>query len=1126
MYKIFSEVFRNGPCLLPNFFLKMKLTCILLLLTFMQIRAATYAQKVSINAENASLSEVITQIVKQTGFNFFYNNVSLEGVKPITIKTTNEDLARVLDRCFVGQPLTYAIKNKAVLITRKIEKVSNVLSDRKISGKVTDDHGQPLPGVGIRVKNGTVATTSDASGNYAISVPDNAAVLVFSFIGFETREVTIGAESTLNISLKPDVKNLDDVVVVGYGTQKKINLTGSVSTINFDKQSMNTRAISNVSSAMAGLASGISVRQSNGLPRDNNDANITIRGVGTLNLGSAPLVLVDGQVADANSVSPNDVASISILKDAASAAIYGSRAANGVILITTKTGKNMNGKTDFTYNNYVGWKSPTLIPDWAYNTVDHMKLINMTLINSGSAAAYSDADIAEWEQGIKTDPISYPSTNWWDALIKRNLTQDHYISARGGNDRINFYTSMDYYKDDGMVDNSGFDRINFRNNLSYKVNDWLRLGTNATYIASNAEPVDVDDIFQWFRASSPSILPRHPDGRYGSPQLPGEVSTNNPLQSVQQQRGESKGTRFQGKIFGVVTPLAGLSVTASYSANILQQFTWGGSVPVDLWNFKTGTITDDNSKDTKVIRNNFQKYNRKIIDLYADYTKAFGKHHGHLLGGFNQEYYKTESFAGARQDLLSYDIPVINAATGEITSLTGNANDYALRSFFGRANYDYDNKYLFEVNMRYDGSSRFSPANGKRWGIFPSASVGWVVSRENFFKPLNNVVTDLKLKASYGILGNNGIGNYDWQNTYDVVKYPFNDIPTTALNYSAFGAGDITWEETAVTNIGIETRILKNIDLTLEYYNKLTDHILAKIPIPGTNGGITAPYVNSAKVKNSGFNVEAGYSQRIGKLNISTNLNFSYNKNKILSYKGNFIEGHDQNNTSAWTEGKPIGIFWVREVDHIIQTQQEVDDLVAAGYTFAPIKPGPGDFLYKNTNGDKAFDSNDRVLKGNPMPLYTYGGSVTLNYAGVDLSVYFDGVGKWDKYLNSSVYALTHNTGNFIYPTSYLNMWTPEHTNTNIPKVYNGSQVNNQVSDFYLHSAAYFKVRSLQLGYTIPTSVTKRLGLTKCRVFGNLENYFTSTKWPNLDPEMTRSTNDDASYPLGKIASFGLQVGF
>lgn len=1105
-----------------KYLLMTKLTIIIsLIFSFQAVADNISAQTINLKLKNVSVETAIKTIEAQGAYRFVYKTETLPREKEISIAADNAPLSYVMDRILRNTPLSYELINNTlvVIVPRNEDKV------KIISGKVTENDGSPLSGVSVLEKGTSNGTASREDGTFSLNVSADNAILVFSSTGYLSKEVR--ASNNMAVILEKIDAELEQVIVVGYGVQKKVNLTGAVSTVDFDKPSMSSRSITNVSSALAGLASGISVRQSNGLPGNNNNANLSVRGVGSLNISSEPLVIVDGQIADMGSVNPNDVASVSILKDAASAAIYGSRASNGVILITTKTGKGTGGKVHFSYNNYMGWKSPTLLPDYSYNTLDYMKLITMVQQNNNITPWYSEAVINEWTEGVKTDPIRYPSTNWWDAIIKKNVIYNHNISARGGNDKVDFYTSLNYNNDDGLMANSAFSRLNVRNNLSYKINDWLRLGNNVSYISSKSGPFtndnDVNNIFEWFRAASPSMLPQHPDGRYGAPQLPNETGTNNILRTLQQSRGEGKATRFQGKIFGVITPLKGLSITASYFADVAQTFSWSGSEPADLWNFRTGEKTSDNSGNTRTLRNNFQKSQREVIDVYGDYVKNFGRHHAHLLAGYNQEYFKSQSFAGARQGLLNYNVPVLNAATGDITSLTGGANDYGLRSFFGRFNYDFDNKYLFEANLRYDGSSRFSPDN--RWGVFPSASVGWMISREDFFISLKPVFTNFKLRASYGELGNNGIGNYDWQNSYSVVKYPFNKTATTGLNYKAFGNPNITWESTVVSNLGIDMRLFNKLDFSLGYYDKLTKNILIDQVIPATNGGINAPKVNAATVRNSGFEAEAGYAQSLGRMNISAALNFSYNKNRIIKYQGNYIEPHGQN-AGAWTEGYPIGVFWVREVDHIIQTQQEVDDLKAAGYTFSPATPGPGDFLYKDTNGDKKINDDDRVLKGNPIPVFNYGGNISLEFAGIDASVYFSGVGKWDKYLNSSVYSLAHNIGNYIFPTAYLNMWTPENTNTHIPKVYSTNTVNNQVSDYFLHKADYFKIRSLQLGYSLPGSLIKRIKLNKFRVFANLENYFTWTKWPNMDPEMDRSLNDDTSYPLTRTASVGLQVGF
>ncbi len=995
--------------------------------------------------------------------------------------------------------------------------VAPLVAARKITGEVFDEKGGGLPGVSIIIKGTTRGTVTDTDGKFAIETPDEAGTLVFSYVGYETKEVAIGTSNSIRVTLADDKKLLEEVVVVGYGTQKKANLTGAVSSVNFEDQAISSRATTNVSSLLSGMAAGIRIQQSSGIPSQNNNASISIRGVGSLNASQAPLIIIDGMIADINSVSPNDVASVSILKDAASASIYGSRASNGVILIKTKSGANANGKVSFTYNNYVGIRSPTIMHDVISNTADHMALINTVVVNSGFKPQFTDAQIDEWREKSLTDPIGYPNTDWSKDLIKKNTIMNHNLSARGGNEKINFYTSVDYFKDDGLISNTAFQRFNFRNNLSYKVNNWLTLGNNLTYINTKADPAETTNIFTFWRATSPGVLPKHPDGRYGAAQTPsGETGANNPLQRAEQLTGENLSNVVQGKVFATLTPLKGLSVTGSYFLNLSQNTDWLGSIPYDRWDFQKEIVTLPAGDYRLSLSNSYAKFQRQIIDVFADYSLDLGKNYLKFLAGYNQEDYYQSNFNASKRDLLSYDTPVLNAAPSE-PQAGGSATDYGIRSVFGRVNYAFDNKYLFEANVRYDGSSRFAP--GSRWGVFPSVSAGWQLSEEAFWAPLRNTVNFFKLRASWGQLGNNNIGNYEWQNFYQAANYALNGSIVQGLAYRSFGNPNITWETTNVLNVGADLRLFNALTLDINYYNKTTNNILANLPIPNVNGGIGAPRFNSARVQNSGFETEVRYAKTIGKLGITGGLNFAYNKNRILEYKGDFIE--PRNVSQAWTEGQPIGVYWVREVDRIVQQQEEVNSLLSQGYVFNPSTPGPGDFLYKDQNGDKIINDADRILKGNPIPLITYGGSAGLTYGGFDLNVMFDGVAGWDKFLQGDLYGTNRTVIGYLWPSAYRGMWTAENPSTTIPKMYTNNPKNNQVSDYFLHSAAYLRLRSLQLGYTLPVSLMKSIKLDRIRVFANLENYFTFTKWPGQDPE-----TDDITYPISKTASFGLKVSF
>lgn len=997
-----------------------------------------------------------------------------------------------------------------------------IVEDKVVTGRVVDEKEGGLPGVSVVVKNTTRGTTTDADGKFRLAIPEgNLTTLVFSFVGYVSQEMVVGNQTHLAISLQVDLKSLEEVVVIGYGTQKKANLTGAVSTVNFENDAINSRSTTNVSTMLAGMSSGIRVQQVNGLPSDNNNSSLTVRGVGSLNNSSAPLVVIDGQVADINSVSPNDVATVTVLKDAASAAIYGSRASNGVILITTKNGRDTQGKVTFTYNNFVGNRTPAQVANLVGNSPDYMYLVNMMYANSGLAAKFTPQYIEEWREGSKTDPIRYPNTNWLEAMIQRNTVINHNFSGRGGNEKINFYSSFDYFKDNGLVPNTGFRRINFRNNLSYQINKWLKLGNNVTVISTKAEPATVDDAFMWIRATTPAVVPKHPDGRYGSGQLlAGEGGSNNGLMSAENRRGETKGTQLQGKLFAVLTPFKGLSITGSYFTDLFFQERWTGTIYTDMWNFQTEKVGIDRTTGTRLsLTNTSRKNHRQVYDLYADYAVSFGKHNLQVLGGFNQEQYITNNFSASRSDLLSYNTPVLDAAAND-PQAGGNASDFSIRSFFGRASYNFNRKYMLETNLRYDGSSRFAP--DRRWGLFPSVSAGWMVSAEDFWNPLSHVINDFKVRASWGKLGNNGIGNYEWQEFYQAANYNFNGTIVPGLVYSDFGNPIITWESTNVLNIGADIRLFNTLNLDLNYYNKETGNILANLPIPLVNGGIGAPRMNAAQVQNRGFEAEIKYQRTLGRIALNFGANMGYNRNRILTYKGSLIEPRAV--AQAWTEGQPIGIYWVREIDRIIQAESEVKALVDQGYTFHPSTPGVGDFLYRDANGDKAINDNDRVLKGNPIPLITYGGTFGASMLGFDFNLYFDGVGKWDRYLQGSLYSLNHQEG-YQWPQEYMNAWTSENRSTTIPKVYFNNPKNDQSSDYFLKKADYLKIRSLQLGYTLPATLIKQIKLTKFRVFANLENYFTFTKWPTMDPEVVPSGYDQ-TYPLSRTFSMGLSVSF
>lgn len=1098
----------------------MKLSFFIMFVALLQISANGLGQeaKVSLQVTNSSVSDVFNEIESQTDYRFVYKSDDLHELAAVSVNVEKDKVSTVLRDLLASTSLEYRILDDGlIVITKNIDKQGT-----KITGTVTDANGSPLPGVNIVEKGTNNGAVTDLDGNYSITVSSEEAVLSFSFVGYLTEEIEVGGQTNVDVTLIEDIQALDEVVVVGYGTQKKVNMTGAVTSVDFESEAISSRPLTNVSSALTGLFPGMVVTQGNGAPSSASDgATIRIRGVGTLNAGSAPLILIDGQPGDINAVNPNDVASVTVLKDAASSAIYGSRASNGVIIVTTKTGSDTHGKLVLNYTGNMGLSEPTKLFDVISNTADHMTLINQIQENSNLSPLFTQEFIDEWRQKSKTDPILYPNTNWWDAIIKPNTIQNHSLSARGGNDKVNFFTSLGYLNNNGIIDHTGYERITFRNNLSYKLNDWLKLGGNLTALFGKANSNDEENILRRFNGLSPGILPKHPDGRYGGAMTGGveqQAGRNNIIHSIETSIGERNTQRYTGKLFGILSPIAGLEIEGSYSVDMYHYNEWSSQRLSNIWDFQNETVIFDLESDRLGISNYNTKRQRHIYDLFATYQKSYGKHNMKVLTGFNQEYFKEVRFNASKKDLYSVDIPVLDAAPND-PQAGGNAYDFAVRSYFGRLNYDYSGKYLFETNFRYDGSSRFHP--DKRWGFFPSFSAGWRVSEEPFWGEIGNFMSYLKLRASWGQLGNSGIGNYEWQSVYEAANYSFDGTIVQGLAPNAIANSNMTWETTDVFNMGADMNIFENFSVSLDYYNKFTHGILANIPIPFVNGGLTAPRINSAEVRNSGIEANIIYNKRIGSFNIAASVNGSYNKNIIENYKGDYLEPHGP---GVWTEGQPIGIFWVREVDRIIQEQSEIDQLINDGWTFNPSTPGPGDFLYKNTNDDKVIDDDDRVLKGNPIPVFTYGGTLNISYGGFDFYTLVNGISGWDKYLNDIThwpfFSLQQRAGGYLYLTDFLNSWTPENRSTSIPKIYTNDSKNDQQSDYFLHDASFMRIKSIQLGYTIPSDITQRVNIEKVRIYVNLENYFTFTSFPGMDPEIDVSWK----YPIMKTTSFGLNI--
>ena len=761
---------------------------------------------------------------------------------------------------------------------------------RTISGTVTDKSGEPIIGANVLVKGTSQGIITDLDGNFTLNnVPANAE-LVISYIGYKEQTIKVGSQTSFSVKLVEDTELIDEVVVVGYASQKKVNLTGSVASVNMEEIA-EKRPITNLSSGLAGMAAGVSVTSSSNIP-GNDNASILVRGQGSLN-NSAPLIIIDGVESNINTVAPQDVETMTVLKDAASASIYGSRAANGVILITTKKGKQ--GKIAIDYTGYVSMESVGKTMETVNNYADFMELRNEAHYNSGSGeyAQFSRETIDAWRNDNGQNPLLYPNTDWADEVFKTAVATNHNISMSGGTDKISFFTSFGYLNNPGIIDKAGYERYSFRSNVEAKVASWLTLGARLNgYLSDNGIASDyISNVFTYSYASVPGIVYRHPDGRLGGAQASGEdIQANNPLYYIYNKTGNKKVRNFRGAFNGTITPCKGLTIQGSYSYELTDKDNWYKTNAIDLWNFATDQIVRSD-----VNRQSINNYNRKEERIFMDGTiryenKFFNDRLDlNVMVGASQEMYRDRKINAGKYDPVDSSMDVIDGAVGDATS-SGAHTEWAMRSYFGRLNLGWEDKYLLEMNFRADASSRFQ--KGNRWGYFPSFSAAWRMDQEAFMRGTRSWLDALKLRASYGELGNNFLGdtfeaNYMAIPAYSDANYALGNVKQIGMTQNALANANLTWETTAVTNFAVDFAVL-NIRLsgTVEYFIKNTRDILIDLPIPLVHGNATTPRQNSAKVRNKGFELTFNWADKINDFHYNIGTNFTFVENKVTKFKG------------------------------------------------------------------------------------------------------------------------------------------------------------------------------------------------------------------------------------------------
>ena len=1007
-----------------------------------------------------------------------------------------------------------------------------------ISGTVLDNTGDPIVGATVKAKDRSkVAASTDIDGHFTLSGIVAGDIMQVSYVGMESQDFTLTpGKSSYTIILHSNVSALDDIVVVGYATQRKADLTGSVATVN--TAALNDRPLTNVTNALAGLASGLSVSNSGGNTPGYESQTITVRGQGTLN-NAAPLVVVDGMTGVALSdINPLDIETISVLKDAASSAIYGSRAANGVILITTRGGAEASPR--LTYNGNVSFetvaKRLNLVTDYA----DFMELQNAGLIANGQAPRFSQGKIDEWRNDAGANPTIYPNTDWQDHIYRNpSVVQNHNLSVTGGGKKAHYNISLGFVNNPGMIYYTDYRRYQLRTNLDVNIKPWLTLGTNLFgYIDTNNPSSENataggDVIFGSGAFNSvPGMTLYDPaTGLYGGIQNPEEenVSNFNPYRRQWFYKADfpTRTRRMVAKIYARVQPVKGLTVQGSFAYNYwdrrveqhltdrnLYRFTFDG--PILL---REGTVR------TYIRRYNYADTYRQS-ELTANYNLNVSQLRASVLIGAAQEYDRNENEHFIRYDLIDDSLTSVDAATTD-GPIGGNYTEWSMRSFFGRLNLNWADKYLLEANLRADGSSKFAPDH--RWGYFPSVSGAWRISQEGFMKGSASWLSNLKLRLSYGTLGNNATTtNYMYQSLFATAGYILNGNIAGGFAQTILSNPNLSWEKTAMANIGIDFSLFNSrLNGSLDFYDKNTTGILISLPAPLEHGTATVPNQNAGEVNNKGVDLDLRWNDRIGKVSYSVGFNMGFVNNKVTKFQG---ETASINGVYKTQEGRPINQLYLITVDRIVRDEADlayVQSLVDANPSYFATyqRPELGDFLYRDANGDGRLDANDRVELGHgTLPRFTWGADLGAQWNGFDFSMHFQGTGENHVYYNNQAFRFVTVMGQSLNKDITDKAWTPENPYNSIyPRLRNNADGRNNIaSDAFVHDASYIRCKNIQLGYTLPRTVTRKFFVETLKIYTSIDNLFTITTFPGFDPELAANVG----YPSVRQYSVGINLTF
>ena len=1110
------------------------------------LNLSLYSQSISLKMSNVSVKKAMTELQTKSGYSFVYiaGDVDTDRTVSINASQLKDAVAQILK----GQNVSYEIQGKNIVIKKGSQQQVTSGKRKKVTGTVKDANGEPIIGATVVEKGTTNGTVTDFDGNYTLELSDNG-ILAISYIGYESQEFAASQikSGALPVTLKEDTEVMEEVVVVGYGSQKKVNLTGAVASINTNE--IKDRVQSDVLSAVQGTVPGVTI-----ISRPGANPSINFRGRGNLGT-SEPLYVIDGAIADAtffSNLDPNSIESISFLKDAASSAIYGSRAAYGVVLVTTKTGKKE--KMNISYSGMIGMDMPTYLPE-VLDSWDYAALLNEAKYNvnpaGGKNQAFTDEEIGWFKDGSKPD--YYPNTNWADLVLDKHVfTTQHSLNFSGGGDKVRFFCGLGYLDKGHFVPGKGSDRYNLNFNIQADITKWFTLKSGVKYIRNNSHTDNGVPAFNSFLLVPSIMVSRQSNGEWGSIAGGKDATQNyinrNPLRVLSYDNWTKSSTENSMYDLGFdIKPIKNLvlsgqmnykryeyktkNYTATHSA--VNHFESGNPIP--------GTeSTSPNSMSMHWISNSTM-----LTTFTAKYDMNFSKHTINLLAGTSYEHYNYERLYSKRTDFVSdglKDIEQGNDVSKEVPEGSSIVESKML-SYFGRLNYSYNDRYLLEVNVRADGSSRFYKDN--RWGVFPSVSAGWRINEESFMKPVK-WINNMKLRVSYGTLGNiNNVGYYDYFQLLSTgANYNFSDKAVKGVLEAQIPNTSLGWETVALTDIGFDLDILNNkLSLSADYYIKKTSDILLGYNVPRETGIWSNPSLNLAEVQNKGFEMAITHRNKIGDFSYSISANIATNNNKITDLAGsdNMIRKGGNNISYILKEGESIGSFYGLKTDGLY-TQEEID---AGKYYIYGRHPKAGDIKYVPQRDNVKYfcdldkgestvaasiTDDDRTVIGCDVPDFTYGVNLNLQWKNWELSVFGQGVfGTVVAFESEQVFAFQEMSSVRKY---HLLRWTEENPNpyAPVPRIYGGTSLdeyNRHFSDNHLFDADYFRFKTISLGYMFPKSMMAKFGISSLKLFLTGENLFTIRAdkiMKDFDPEAATGRGVGAFGT--KSVAFGVNLSF